>query len=82
VYKIEKLIQILIFFHNNKMISFFATKKYKVIPIVEFIEGDIPLEYGISPSNNLLFSAIVFFYKQNQNTEIDLDKLERGEYNT
>jgi hypothetical protein len=64
------------------MISFFATKKYKVIPIVEFMEGDIPLEYGISPNNNLLFSAIVFFYKQNQNTEIDLDKLERGEYNT
>jgi hypothetical protein len=64
------------------MISFFATKKYKVIPIVEFMEGDIPLEYGISPNNNLLFSAIVFFYKQNQNTEVDLDKLERGEYNT
>jgi hypothetical protein len=63
------------------MISFFATKKYKVIPIVEFMEGDIPLEYGISP-NNLLFSAIVFFYKQNQNEEVDLDKLERGEYNT
>jgi hypothetical protein len=66
------------------MISFFANKKYKVIPIVEFMEGDIPLEYGISPSNNLLFSAIVFFYKQppNESTEIDLDKLERGEYNT
>lgn len=66
------------------MISFFVNKKYKVIPIVEFMEGDIPLEYGISPNNNnnLLFSVIVFFYKQNQNTEIDLDKLERGEYNT
>ena len=64
------------------MISFFATKKYKVVPIIEFEEGHIPLEYGISPNNNLLFSTIVFFYKQNQNTEIDLDKLERGEYNT
>jgi hypothetical protein len=64
------------------MISFFATKKYKVIPIVEFMEGHIPLEYGISPNNNILFSAIVFFYKQNQNEEVDLDKLERGEYNT
>jgi hypothetical protein len=66
------------------MISLFATKKYKVVPIMELTEsGDsIPLLYDISPNKNLLFSAI-FFYKHapDENTEIDWDKLERGEYN-
>ena len=70
------------------MNSFFANKKYKVIPFAEFTEyGDvIPLTYDISPNQNLLFSAIVFFYKrepmeENANLGVDLDKLERGEYN-
>ena len=69
------------------MNSFFATRKYKVIPIMEFAENDdtIPLVYDLSPTQNLLFSAIVFFHKREhaqKNTEIDLDKLERGEYST
>jgi len=67
------------------MISFFANKKYKVIPMMEFTEYSdiIPLAYDISPNKNLLFSAIVFFYRNipDENTEIDWDKLERGEYN-
>jgi hypothetical protein len=68
------------------MNSFFANKKYKVVPIMELIESgeSIPLVYDISPNKNLLFSAIVFFYKhapENKNHEVDLDKLERGEYN-
>lgn len=69
------------------MNSFFANKKYRVVPIMEFIEnGDtIPLAYDISPNQNLLFSAIVFFYKREHAREkgdlgVDLDKLERGEY--
>jgi len=68
------------------MNSFFATRKNKVVPIMESTECDyntIPLAYDISPRQNLLFSAIVFFYKhapENKNQEIDLDKLERGEY--
>jgi hypothetical protein len=70
------------------MNSFFANKKYKVIPIMESTECDyntIPLTYDISPSQNLLFSAIVFFYKREHVFEkgdlgVDLDKLERGEY--
>ena len=70
----------------NNMNSFFANKKYKVVPIMEFTEYDdiVPLVYDISPNKNLLFSAIVFFYKhapENKNHEVDLDKLERGEYN-
>jgi len=53
---------------------------------MEFTEYDdiVPLVYDISPNKNLLFSAIVFFYKhapENKNHEVDLDKLERGEYN-
>jgi len=53
---------------------------------MELIESgeSIPLVYDISPNKNLLFSAIVFFYKhapENKNHEVDLDKLERGEYN-
>jgi hypothetical protein len=67
------------------MNSFFATRKNKVIPIMESTESDdaIPLVYDISSSKNLLFSAIVFFYKNtsNENIEVDWDKLERGEYN-
>jgi len=67
------------------MNSFFANKKYKVVPIMELIEsGDsIPLVYDISPNKNLLFSAIVFLYNIHifENTEVDWDKLERGEYN-
>jgi len=52
---------------------------------MELIEsGDsIPLVYDISPNKNLLFSAIVFLYNIHifENTEVDWDKLERGEYN-
>jgi hypothetical protein len=68
------------------MISFFANKKYKIVPMMELTEyGDIlPLVYDISPNKNLLFSAIVFFYKNipDEKVDIDWDKLERGEYNT
>ena len=67
------------------MISFFANKKYKIVPIMELVEyGEtISLAYDLSPNKNLLFSAIVFLYKREpmeSNNEIDLDKLERGEY--
>uniref|UniRef100_A0A6C0D424 Uncharacterized protein n=1 Tax=viral metagenome TaxID=1070528 RepID=A0A6C0D424_9ZZZZ len=67
------------------MNSFFAIRKNKVVPIMESTQSYdiIPLVYDISPNKNVLFSAIVFFYKNtsNENSEVDWDKLERGEYN-